>query len=98
MLFGWKVHRTFEKGLSVERDAAKECRAWLHDKATGRPVAMLWWRGPMDGASDWRQDVDIDSGEGYDLMLLARLESEPLKYFPFALQGSARDSEISVPS
>ena len=82
-----------EKGYAVDRNAAKECRANIRDKQTGRHIAPLWWRSR---SSEYSNTVTIESGQSYDLMLFARLDNEPLKYFVFASKSDAPD-ELMIP-
>jgi hypothetical protein len=83
VVFGKRIHPSFTKGLPVERNTAKECNAVLLDKASGEFVTHLWWRSVVDGRFEWKRLVDLASGESADLMLFARLDAEPTRYFPF---------------
>jgi hypothetical protein len=92
-ILGWRIHGPIEKGYAVDRDAAKECRATILDKQTGRHIAPLWWRSR---SSEYSNTVTIESGQSYDLMLFARLDSEPLKYFVFASKPET-PHELMIP-
>jgi hypothetical protein len=100
IIFGKQIHGYIERGLTFERTPAKDCRATIHDKKSGRHIAHLWWRRPpsSDGGPAWAMDTTIESGEECDLMLFARLTNEPLKYFIFAPQNPVDPSSpVQVP-
>jgi hypothetical protein len=79
VIFGKGLH--FEKGVTVERDPAREIIASIYDKETGERITHLWWRS-VDNPGTVRASVKvINSAETWDLMLFARLNSEPLRYF-----------------
>jgi hypothetical protein len=59
VLMGKKIHGTFERGLTVDRNPANECRASVHDKESGRHIAPLWWRSVSDGTFRLQQTVTI---------------------------------------
>jgi hypothetical protein len=83
ILFGRQLHGFVERGLPVERNPARECSARLHDKKTGEFVAPLWWRRG-EQPTPWQINTNLASGEEVELMLFARLDDEPSRYFPFA--------------
>jgi hypothetical protein len=91
VILGKRIHGSVEKGLTIDRNPANECTASIHDKQSGRHIAPLWWRS-TDPNAPWQIVVTMQSGEAFDLMLFARLDGEPTKYFPFEPQddGSPR--------
>lgn len=98
VVMGKRIYRDFEKGLTVIRDPAIECRATIHDADDGnRHIAMLWWRPLSDPHADWERTVTIQSGETFELALFARLDNEPTKYFIFEPQSEHSPSP-KVPS
>lgn len=68
VVMGKRIYRDFEKGLTVIRDPAIECRATIHDADDGnRHIAMLWWRPLSDPHAEWDRTVTIQSGETFEL-------------------------------
>jgi hypothetical protein len=98
VIMGRQMHGMFEKGLTVDRNPASECRASLHDKETGSHIALLWWRPTFDATARWQQTATIQSGESFELAVFARLDSEPTKYFVFAPESEDASSPPRIPS
>jgi hypothetical protein len=92
MVFGWRVHRNINWGFVISREPATGCSATLYDKSRRSPVGLSWRRN--DGS--FSQIVDIESGQSVNLMLFARLDSEPLRYFIFR-PVSETDGSPSIP-
>jgi len=87
IIFGKRLHRPVEKGLTANRNPASKCTARILDKVTREHIAHLWWRFPeSDRVQQW---VDIGSNESCDLMLFARLDAEPSKYFIYQSKSDA---------
>lgn len=84
VILGKHIHGGLEKGLSIERNAATECTAGILDKETGTYIARLWWWPPSGTSDPWQSMITLRSGESRALMLFARLENEPTRYFIFA--------------
>jgi hypothetical protein len=95
VLFGKRVHGRLEKGLTVTRNPAEECIANIHDKETGEFIAPLWWRS-VDDPDRVVRTVSIKTGEAISLMLFARLNSEPLRYFIYASSGGFTNVQAPV--
>lgn len=87
VIFGRQIHGAFFRGIPFERRAAVDCRAWLSAKDDPRPVP-LWWRS-MDDPRRCSQSATMRDGEQYELLLFARLNSEPSRYFIFDAQGES---------
>jgi hypothetical protein len=81
MLLGRHVHDYIEKGLTVDRNPAKDCTAWIYD--ADRALTTLHWR-PLGGTDSWTTTTTLDSGDEVELMLFARLHEEPDQYFLFS--------------
>ncbi len=94
IIFGKRLHGPVERGLTVDRNPANECRASLYDKKTGKHVAMLWWRSSHDPAPPLHPTVTLQSGQSATLMLFARLDDEPTKYFVFAPDPTSSGPKI----
>ena len=80
VIFGKRILPPIPAALLIERNVAKECRAWIYDASENRAMTILWWQvksAPMV------QFVTLDSGESASLFLFARTEAEPLHYFLF---------------
>jgi hypothetical protein len=82
-----EIARGLWKGVTYERTPAAECTASLLDSER-RHVALLWSRSRADPIQLART-VDIRPGESFDLIVFARLNDEPLKYFPYTPQNEA---------
>jgi hypothetical protein len=82
-ILGKRLFGHVEKGWTVERIPASDCSATLFEKGTNLHVAPLWWRSTTN-PNDVQQVVTIPSGGSWDLLLFARLNSEPGNYFVFA--------------
>jgi hypothetical protein len=82
VLFGKTIHNRIEKGLSIDRNPANECRAQMLDKKSGQFITSLWWRSRGE-PEILKPTVTIRSGETFDLFLFARLNTEPSRYFIF---------------
>lgn len=80
VLFGKTLHNGLQKGFTVEANPARMCTAWLADRTTGRILTGLYWRGE-DGQPT--NVINLNSEEAADLLLFARLDDEPTKYFVF---------------
>jgi hypothetical protein len=78
-IFGARIHPLIQKGLSIDRATARECRAWLRD-AAGEHIALLWWR--VDG-DKMVNVIDLETGQSASLMLFAHIGSAPPKYFAY---------------
>jgi hypothetical protein len=94
-VLGRHVHGGVRRGIPIERNAAKDCRAHLFDKATGRPVTGLHWRS-RDDPNRYDAAVTIPSGEQASLMLFAALEAVPDRYFVFEPDPTGPDG-VKVP-
>ena len=95
VLFGKRVHGSLEKGLTIVRNPADECIANIHDKETEEFIAPLWWRLSDDPDRAVRT-VSIKTGQTVSLMLFARLNSEPLRYFIYTSSGKFTDVQPPV--
>lgn len=93
VIFGKKIHGNFDKGIIFERNPANECRAFLIDKKSGQIIAPLIWR-QLGGSLS--QSITLNSGEQASLMILARKNSELLKYFPYRI-SNLNTKEMMVP-
>ena len=94
IIFGKEIHNRLEFGsLSIDRDTARECRAWLQDKHTREIIRPLWWQS--DGKL--LQQIDIKSGKSVSLMLFCRFEEDSAHYFVYQPKnGSVYDVEIPL--
>jgi hypothetical protein len=81
-VFGKKIHGRIEKGLSIERQTANDCHAWMHDAMSGEVVSHLSWRSVED-PTKLSTTTAIRSGHSVELLLFARLSLEPSKYFVY---------------
>lgn len=92
-IFNKNIHSDIEIGLPVDRNPARNCRAWLYDKETNRGIAQLWWQ-TIDGKMT--REVTLESGEQADLMLFARLKDEKRKYFVYQVESS-NNPNLKIP-
>ena len=83
VLFGKRIGGR-ERGLTINRNPAAECKAFLVDDANGSN-APLYWRS-TDGTSPRR--VSILCGESCSLVFFGRLDDEPGRYFIFEPMNS----------
>jgi hypothetical protein len=97
ILLGGRLHGHVEKGLTVDRNPANQCIANILDKESGRQVAPLMWR-TSDANRPWQRIVTLNSGEEVDLMLFARLENEPSKYFVFEPADVSSEAAPRIPN
>jgi hypothetical protein len=74
-------------GLIFKRDDAEKCSAMLYDKETGDFIRALWWQLPGSAPN---REATLSSGQSASLMLFARLDSEPLKYFVYDLDEAGK--------
>lgn len=93
IIFGKMMHRSFQLGgLIIDRDPVQDCRAHLFDKQTGDAIRPLWWQGRD---LKMTQVFTIKSGENANLMLFARFDEHPMKYFVCQPKSEeSRDLEI----
>jgi hypothetical protein len=50
VIFGMRILPPIPAALLIERNVAKECRAWIYDASENRAMTILWWQvksGPM---------------------------------------------------
>lgn len=87
ILFGWRLHASFELGLVIDRRPAHECRAYIYDKETMQLICPLVWRV---GAT-FAHHSDLDSGQSAQLMLFARDASQTSKYHIFQPDNPGAD-------
>lgn len=94
IIFGKMLHRSFHLGgLIIDRDPVQECRAHLFDKQTGDPIRLLWWQGRD---LKMTQVATIKSGESANLMLFARFDQQPMRYFVY--QSKSEEShDLEIP-
>jgi hypothetical protein len=90
---GMRVAGSIEKAFRLDRNPAHECSARLVDKDTSQDLAWLWWRTP-GGERPFEPTVAIGPGHSVDLMLFARLESEPARYFAYQPSGDGRTPKL----
>ena len=93
-IFGKGRHRPFEKGITVDRDPARECVASIHDKETGQRITHLWWRSLANPGQLQASVKAINSAESWDLMIFARLNAEPLRYFIYQSANGQFDNVV----
>ena len=84
IILGWKLHRRFSVGQSVDRLTARDCVAWLFDAQTKKSLGALVWR--VDNAL--KGSVDIEQDGQAQLLILARMSSHPSHYFLPGLDGT----------
>jgi hypothetical protein len=92
MILGKRIHRGLQKGISIDRAPARECRAWMIDKLTGENIGGLWWRSQTN-PDRMQQTVTIESGETFSLMLFARTEDSSA-YFAYQPQGETNHDPV----
>jgi hypothetical protein len=95
MILGKKVHGYVKKGITVDRLPAKDCTASIHEKESGQFISLLWWLSPNESGHVIRS-VTIESGGYADLMIFARLRTEPLRYFIYN-SSNGEASQILAP-
>jgi len=86
--FGRFMLSGFRKGYIVESQTAHGCTAWLYDKRGGGHPTGLYWR--LEPGQPPTNLVTLGSGQTADLLLFARLEEEPTRYFVFQPDGAER--------
>lgn len=79
LIFNKRILPPLCKGLSVDRNTARACRAWLLEMPSKRPITTLWWQVE----DRMVQTVNLDTGGSANLMLFARRVDEPLTYFVY---------------
>lgn len=79
IIFGKRIHRGYERGLTITREDATECHATLYERRSGDLVGALWWMF-RDGTYDTA--TTLGSGESVDLMIFMKRPGEPT-YSPF---------------
>ena len=96
VILGKRIHGRIDRGLVFDRLPARECRARIYDKKSGEPIKGLWWRVP-NTSSCFVQEMTLNSGERAELMLFARLNDEPSKYFVFEPSDGPKGAPV-IPS
>jgi hypothetical protein len=94
IIFGKRIGRGFEKGITIERTTANDCVARLYDKESGEFVSILHWLPMSDESKVMPISVDIKSGKNANLVLFARRGSEPLKYFVYSPDGPSQETRV----
>ena len=81
VILGRRIHSGIEWGFPVHRNTADQCMAHLLDKS-GKHITALWWRSSQEPGA-FANTISISEGQSVNLMLLARLSEEQLRYFVF---------------
>ncbi|MEO1079213.1 MAG: hypothetical protein AAFY29_06655 [Pseudomonadota bacterium] len=89
-IFGLRLHPEFRKGLTFDKQPARDCTALLFLKETGENVGHLKWSIPGNRIED---TVTIESGKGANLKLFCRKADED-RYFIY--QPSSRDDNAPL--
>lgn len=71
-----------ERGIALARTTAPKCSAFLVDASTGRSLSGLYWRDPTH-PSELTGVIDIEPDIQYQLMVMARISTDPSSYFPW---------------
>jgi len=80
VLFGFRIHTAFRRGIPFETNPARDCRAQLHISESGEHICQLWWRLEDNSVTDV---VSIDSGKTASLILFVRRDDNSQNYFPY---------------
>lgn len=92
-IIGFRIHPSFRKGLTFEKNPARDCRASLFLKDTGEHVGQLWWKKDNGTLTE---TVNIESGKQSSLVLFCRNQNDGEHYFVY--RPTSRDDEkVLVP-
>ena len=94
-LLGRRIHRGFRRGLTIDRNPAKQSRAVLVDRTSGRVLMGLHWLIHTEPRS-YEATRSIAGGESATVMVFARLPSERSHYFAFQPDPQGPDG-VRVP-
>lgn len=79
-ILGFRLHPSWQWGLSHERWAATNCRAVLYLEPKMEAIGQLWWLHDDGTFSD---TTEIRSGTGTTLTLFSRRDDDTNEYFLF---------------